>query len=147
MVSHKVSPSLLDVWYRVAAFILTAVFILLPARPEAVALTVTQEDEQIIVTYKNNTHRTIETGGEHFMLEKETDGQWEALPFKEGFGFREIGQLIPPTVEGAFTILPERAFDEPLSPGRYRLTFYYDCLAGNRFIGDGQTATVEFDLR
>lgn len=139
--------SFFNVYYRLAAFFLTTVCLLLPARPEAVALTVTQEDAQILVTYQNNTHRTIETGGEHFMLEKETDGRWEAIPFREGFGFREIGQLVPPTVGGAFTIRPERAFDEPLSPGRYRLTFYYDCLEGNRFIGDGQTATAEFDLR
>ena len=138
--------SYMNVYYRLTAFFLTAVYLLLPARPEAVALTVTQEDAQIVVTYQNNTHRTIEVGGERFLLEKEVDGQWEALPFKEGFGFREIGCSVPPTVGGAFAIQPERAFDEPLSPGRYRLTFYYECLEGGFFIGDEQAATAEFDL-
>ena len=138
--------SFMNVYYRLTAFFLTAVYLLLPARPAAVALTVTQEDTQIVVTYRNNTHRGIEVGGEHFMLEKEVDGQWEALPFKEGFGFREIGCTLVPSDGGTFVIRPERTFDEPLAPGRYRLTFYYNCPADMLYIGDEYTATAEFDL-
>ena len=130
------------VWYRIVTFFLTAVFMLLPARPGAVALTVTQEDTQIVVTYQNNTHREIDVGGDRFSLEKETDGQWEAVPFREGFGFREIGHSVPPTLGDSFTIRPELAFEEPLSPGRYRLTFYYDCYGTE----NEQSAATEFDL-
>ena len=64
---------------RLWAFVLTAVFLLLAARPEAVALTVTQQEDALLVEYVNNTHRGIEVGGNRFMLEKEVDGQWEEM--------------------------------------------------------------------
>ena len=137
---------LTDVWYRFVAFVLTAVFLLLPARPEAVALTVTQQEDALLVEYVNNTHRGIEVGGNHFMLEKETDGNWEAIPFREGFGFPAIAGTVVPTDTGRFTVRPDRCFDEPLSPGRYRLTFYYSCPSNALYVGGEQTATVEFDL-
>ena len=133
---------LAGVWYRIFTFFLAAVFMLLPARPGAVALTVTREEDVIKVEYVNRTNREIEVGGNRFSLEKETDGQWEAIPFREGFGFAEISHSVPPTGGDWFTIRPERAFDEPLSPGRYRLTFYYYC-AG--MVGEASSA-AEFDL-
>ena len=121
---------------------LSAVFLLLPARPGEVVLTVTPEPDALRVEYVNRTNRAIETGGDRFLLEKEVAGQWEPVPFREGFSFPEIGHTVPPTRGGTFTIQPERAFADPLSPGRYRLTFFYDCLTTE----GGESAATEFDL-
>ena len=146
MVTHKIYPTPLDLWYRIAAFLLTAVFFLLPAKPEALALTVTQEDQTIRVEYANRTNRNIEVGGDRFLLEKEIDGQWESIPFREGFGFREIGHTIPPTLKHTFIIDPAKCFDEPLSPGFYRVIFYYDCSALGTLVAEEHTAAMEFEL-
>lgn len=114
---------------KIIALFLFALSFILPARPERVdiSLEISEEETQTItVFWENNTNKAIDEPT--FFIERLNDGEWEALPFAEGFGFPEIYTRHYPTENGKFTIDTKTVFGEALPDGTYRLTLCYTLL-------------------
>lgn len=81
---------------------------------------VTTKTEVIEYTVLNYTGRKI-GGGLDFVIEKNVDGQWIKLPFREGYVINEIGVDIANLQTFKFSINIVNAFGKTLDEGEYRL--------------------------
>lgn len=76
-------------------------------------------DQTITVLFQNNSDKEF-TYGAAFSLEKNIDGTWYSLPFKEGTAFIEIAYILPAhkTTSETYSLA---LLKDKLSAGHYRI--------------------------
>lgn len=87
--------------------------------------TIKKGTQSITLILENKTDKEIAYGKE-FSLEKEQDGQWYKVPFKEEVAFIEIAMLLKPYESSEEEI--NLSYFKNLQPGKYRVvkTIYLD---------------------
>lgn len=109
--------------------------------------------DSIVVEMTNNADEEA-TFGEYYKIEKDTGGKWQELPYNERISkileqdgvemvFNAVGYPVRPHSSRIYSN-PTKAYNETLTPGRYRLskTFHYPPYPTLK----SDTAYVEFEI-
>ncbi|MCH5198810.1 MAG: hypothetical protein J1E34_07885 [Oscillospiraceae bacterium] len=127
------------VYQRIIAAILTVLFLLVPAKPDNVKLTVLSADKNAVTfEYKNETGKKIATE-RRFIIEKQTENGFEQLEFSDSACFPEIYSELLPGKSASYMVNISEYFSCPLESGVYRIVFFYSC-SGER------SASAEFSV-
>lgn len=144
--NEALSPMFSHFIQRLVSALLLIVSFFTPAKPEKVMLRVVSASaEEVVIEFKNETGRTI-TPEQRWLLEKQTEQGWEAVPFAEDLAWNDVAEICRPNAVGRRTIHAVRCFGAPLSVGVYRFSFSYVC--GETPFGGGgpRTANIIFDI-
>ncbi|MCD7827483.1 MAG: hypothetical protein LUG85_02970 [Clostridiales bacterium] len=108
---------------RIVAVILGIVAVLSGNGGVTVEITdeVTTESESIVYEIKNTSFSRA-SAGYSFTLEVESEDEWNAVSFAEGYGFRAVAVVISAFASFTVTVDLNDAFGGPLDAGNYRLT-------------------------
>ncbi len=118
---------------KILVFFITLAFLLLPAKPENLEITVnpvTTETQGISFEIKNNTNRPV--GRPNFSFERNVNGQWESSELI--YAVPEYGYTLYPTQTATESVWIENP--ESITEGEYRLTLSYR-------VGKGIKTTVK----
>lgn len=144
--NEALSPMFTGIIQRLISALLLIVSFFTPAKPENVMLRVVSASaETVVIEFKNETGRTI-TPEQLWLLEKQTEQGWEAVPFAADFAWNDIAEICRPNAIGSRTIHAGRCFGAPLRPGVYRFSLSYVCNETPFGGGEPRTASIVFEI-